>query len=304
MKTKVYINGIGNISRLKDNIQISENILEPNYKDLIPAIKLRRMSRVMRMSNFSALTALIQANVDTTEAINIGTGYGCLTDTEKFLSTLLDNDEKFSNPSAFINSTHNTLAGNLAILLGTKGQNFTFVHTENSFENALIDACIGIEENSFDNALVGGIDEKTQILKKVCSDNNNIGEGASFLYISSEKNNRNLAEISAIQVDNSGLELSVFIDSFLKESNMVINDIDLILSTDSDFEKPTINYKKITGEYPTASAFACTLGANIISTQKVPEFFSERIDNINNILVFSSYFSGGKSLILLRKTKS
>ena len=299
MKTQVYINGTGSISRLDSNNEVKDSIWEPNYKDLIPAMKLRRMSKVMRMNNFSALMALKQAEVDFPEAINVATGYGCLTDTEKFLSTLLDNDEDFSNPSAFINSTHNTLAGNLAILIGAKGQNFTFVHPENSFENALIDACIGIEEGSFDDALVGGVDEKTEILETVCS-RDNLGEGASFVFISKSKSESSLAEISSIKVDNSKLELNVFIDDFLKEENIKLTDIDLVVSSDTKLEVPTVNYKDISGEYPTATAFACVLATNIIATQTIPTPVSNKADNIKNILIVTNYSKRRKSLILLK----
>ena len=301
MKTKVYINGTGSISRLNINNEIEESIIEPNYKELIPAIKLRRMSRVMRMSNFSALMALKNSDSQTTDTINIATGYGCLTDTEKFLSTLLDNDEEFANPSAFINSTHNTLAGNLAILLGAKGQNFTFVHADNSFENALLDACVGMGEGSFENTLVGGVDEKTVILETALSSKKeNIGEGASFVYVTKEKSNFSLAEITAIKVDNSGLELNDFIDIFLKENGVNIGNIDLILSNSSQFEKPTIDYKEITGDYPTAVAFACVLASNIIATQKASTFVSEKVDDIKNVLIVSNYNKSSKSLIMLR----
>ena len=299
MKTKVYINGTGSISKLDSSNKINDSVIEPNYKELIPAMKLRRMSRVMRMNNFAALMALEQANVKCPDSINIGTAYGCLTDTEKFLSTLLDNDEEFSNPSAFINSTHNTLAGNLAILTGSKGQNFTFVHNENSFENALLDACVGIEEGSFDNALVGGVDEKTEILETVCL-NKNIGEGASFIFVSKTKNETSLAEVLAIKIDNKNLELSVFVDEFLKEEDISLKDIDLIISSDEVFEVPTINYKKITGEYPTATAFACVLATNIITKQTMPQFTNTKVDNLNNILIVTSYSKQSKSLILLK----
>ena len=214
---------------------------------------------------------------------------------------MLDNNEAFSNPSAFINSTHNTLAGNLAILLGVKGQNFTFVHTENSFENALIDASIGLEEGSFNNLLVGGVDEKTEILETVCSVKN-IGEGASFIFVSKDNDN-NLAKISGIKVDNSNLDFDVFINSFLDEMEISIDSIDLVLSSNIEFEKPTIVYHEISGDYPTASAFACTLAVKILSTQNIPKFSSIQLDNINNILIYSSYLSGSKSLLLMRSIK-
>lgn len=302
MRTSIYINGIGSISRLDNANDIQEVLVEPNYKELIPAGKIRRMSRVMRMSNYAALLALRQANVTETESINLATGLGCLTDTEKFLSTLIDNNEEFANPSAFINSTHNTLAGNLAILIGTKGQNFTFVHAENSFEYALLDASIALEERVCNNFLVGGVDEKTDILEKVCS-NKEIGEGASFVYVSNEKSDDNIVEVSGIKIDNSNMEDASFIAMFLSELGLEKSSLDLVLSNNNMLSIPTLLYNKISGNYPTVSAFACALGAEIIHTQKVPAYASIAIKEVNKVLIFTKYLSGSKSLMLLKRVE-
>jgi len=303
MKTKLFINGIGSVSRLKDYNEILDETHEPIYKELIPAIKLRRMSRIMRMSNYAALTALKQASVEIPKAINVGTGFGCLTDTEKFLATLLDNNEKFSNPSAFINSTHNTLAGNLAILLGAKGQNFTFVHPENAFENALMDTWIGMNEGSFDDAIVGGVDEKTNILESVYSSlsNSKIGEGASFLAVSKNQENESFAVIKGIQTDYSKTKTSIFVEHFMDEMGIDKNSIDLVLANELIIDAPIISYKNIVNEYPSVTAFACTLASQIISTQNTTHFIDETVENINNILVHNKFPNGNQSLILISK---
>ena len=88
--------------------------MEPPYKDYIPPAAIRRMSKSVKMGMVAASVALEQAHL-TPQAIFVGTGMGCLQDSEKFLKTLLDNQEQHLTPTAFIQSTHNTVAGQIAI---------------------------------------------------------------------------------------------------------------------------------------------------------------------------------------------
>jgi len=302
MKTDLYINGIGCVSRLKDFTELLDETHQPNYKDLIPAMKIRRMSRIMRMSNFAALTALKQAEVKIPQAINVGTGYGCLVDTEKFLSTLLDNNEEFSNPSAFINSTHNTLAGSLAILLGAKGQNFTFVHAENSFESALIDANISLTEGSYSDILVGGADEKTEILESLSTHfmEESIGEGAAFLSLSNAKKDNSFASIKGIMIESQSKDQQAFLSAFYKEMNLKEQDVDLVLGNGNLLPSTKeINYKNLIGDYPSITAYACAWAAQIIETQQLPKFVESDLSQFNNIVVHNKYANGSQSLILV-----
>ena len=50
-------------------------------------------------------------------------------------------------PTSFIQSTHNTVGGQIALELQCKGYNFTYVHGSNSFESALLDAKLQLELN-------------------------------------------------------------------------------------------------------------------------------------------------------------
>ena len=53
------------------------------------------------------------------DAIITGTGLGCLEDTEKFLTAMVTNKEEFLTPTSFIQSTHNTVSAQIALLLPT-----------------------------------------------------------------------------------------------------------------------------------------------------------------------------------------
>ncbi|MBB1568389.1 MAG: beta-ketoacyl synthase, partial [Capnocytophaga sp.] len=67
---------------------------EPSYKDYIAPNASRRMAKGVKMSIATATEALREANITTPEAIIVGTGMGCVQDTEKFLKAMLDNHEQ------------------------------------------------------------------------------------------------------------------------------------------------------------------------------------------------------------------
>ncbi len=74
---------------------------------------------------------------------------------------MVEQKEQLLTPTAFIQSTHNTIGAQIALLLGCNGYNNAFVHRGFSFESALLDACLLIKENEAHNVLVGAIDEIT-----------------------------------------------------------------------------------------------------------------------------------------------
>ena len=124
----IYIKGMGNIS-IQDTlgknfidapVSYSEpyiRCIEPNFKDFINPLQLRRMSRIIKRAIASSLTAVEQSGIAVPEAIISGTGLGCIEDTEKFLSAMIENEEKFLQPTYFIQSTHNTISSQIAIYL-------------------------------------------------------------------------------------------------------------------------------------------------------------------------------------------
>ncbi|WP_439556972.1 beta-ketoacyl synthase chain length factor, partial [Dyadobacter sp.] len=115
------------------------SLITPDFKSFIDAALLRRMSKILRMSVACAKDCLAQSHIEQPDAIIVGTGLGCLQDTEKFLSTSLT-VEGLLPPTSFIQSTHNTMAGQISLSISNHGYNMT--HTQNtlSFEHALLDA--------------------------------------------------------------------------------------------------------------------------------------------------------------------
>ena len=84
--------------------------VEPDYAKLIDPKVIRRMSRIIRMGVAAALECL---NGATPDAIITGTAYGSLEDTTVFLKRMIDNKEEMLTPTAFIQSTHNTVGAQI-----------------------------------------------------------------------------------------------------------------------------------------------------------------------------------------------
>lgn len=133
---------------------------EPDYRQHINPIQLRRMPRILKMGLASASICLDGAGADP-DAIVVGTGLGCLESLEKFLLEVLEKNEQVTSVLPFINSTHNAVASQIAMMLKNNGYNFTYCHRAMSFESALQDALMLLEEGHANHVLAGGIDECT-----------------------------------------------------------------------------------------------------------------------------------------------
>jgi 3-oxoacyl-(acyl-carrier-protein) synthase len=318
---KTYINGVGCISTQKtfDTVFLEEAVVNhdqnvlaivpPVYKDYISPAASRRMAKGVKNGIVASALAMKDANVEKVDAIITGTGLGCIEDSEKFLKSILDNNEEFLTPTSFIQSTHNTVGAQIALLQQCKGYNFTYVNGAVSFESALLDAKMQIEEDEAQSVLIGGVDENgdytTALFKlsgRIKEDNKApydvltsttsgavYGEGASFFVLENERKEHTYAEVLDIAILNTLAEneIEAEIKSFLKSNNLEISDIDaLVLGFDGNvaFENyyrnlaekafaqtPVLYYKHLSGEYDTASAFALWMAAKILKTQEIPE---------------------------------
>src|ERR1700742_3064475 len=82
-------------------------VIEPDYKNILDAKLMRRMSQVVRTGVAAAVACLKEAGKEYVDAIITGTAYGCMEDSEKFLKTIVEQDEQMLSPTSFIQSTHN-----------------------------------------------------------------------------------------------------------------------------------------------------------------------------------------------------
>lgn len=255
------------------------------------------MSPILRMSSFTALEALAIAEQEV-EAIIVGTGLGCTDDTLAFLTEMNSNFESVLSPTAFIRSTHNTVAGQIALLMKNQGYNMTMTQGSLSFERSLIDAKAAMLAGEFNSALVGAVDEMSESVNSVLSDlmiaqktELRLGQGSSFFVMDKEPNGVMVYDIATF---NNG-QSKANVDSFLEKHG----DVDLVLNGSTvEFDQPSIAYKDFCGEYFSASGFGTFLGANILEAGILPG--GARAESRSRILVCSG-FGNELGLILLEK---
>src|SRR5690606_13396016 len=129
-------------------------------KEFIPPTQRRRMSKTVKVSAVAAQKPMNEAGLQMPDAIIVGTGMGCEEDSEEILKNVTDNNEEFLTPTHFIQSTHNTVAGQIALANSCHAYNFTYVNPGSSLEMSLLDAKLQIEHDEANNILVGATDEK------------------------------------------------------------------------------------------------------------------------------------------------
>lgn len=319
---KVFINGTGCISPQetaqggpllaapREYEQVRLAAVDPDYKQWIDVKQIRRMSHVVKMGVAAASLSMEAAGITLPDAIITGTAYGCLDDTGVFLAKMVKQQEEMLTPTAFIQSTHNTVGGQIALLLGCNGYNNTFVHRGFSFENALLDAIMILKEGSAKHILAGGLDEITNYSHQLLSrfgiykkapvktmellnspDNGTIaGEGAAFFTLGITKGPGCVAELSGVSTLYRPLwegEVIGHIMKFLEDNNATPADIDLIVTgRNGDIDHDEVyeevaaalfpehaeaSFKHLCGEYPTAAAFGVWMANAVIAEQQVPE---------------------------------
>jgi 3-oxoacyl-[acyl-carrier-protein] synthase II len=243
--------------------------IEPGYAALIEARALRRMSRIIRIGVATAGACLREAGLTLPDAIVTGTGYGCLEDTGLFLTSMIQRKEEALQPATFIQSTHNTVGAQIALVLQCTGYNNTFVHRGFSFENAVLDAILLLQEGEAANVLTGGIDELTDASFEILSRfglyrHVPAGEGAAFFVLTSERGETDYAKLEGMATFYKPEDAGKEIARFLNEQAVEPASIDLVIGDEILAGIPTMPYKTQCGEYPTATAYAFWLAAQLI----------------------------------------
>ncbi len=342
----MFIRSTGNISPqpafselLEAPVAYSSNRLqciEPDYGTLVDPKLIRRMSRIIKMGVAAAMECLKAAGENNPGAIITGTAYGCLADTEVFLNKLVENKEELLTPTAFIQSTHNTVGAQIALMLKCRNYNNTFVHRGFSFESALLDAITLMREEGNSSVLVGAVDEITNTSHAILSrfglfrqaavsnlgmlDNPGKGtingEGAAFFLLRNRPSGLDYAQLKGLYTfykpaNQEAVERNI--NEFLESQSVGIRDVDLIVTgrngdagNDSAYDalsqslfkgKPEVNYKHLCGEYPTSAAFALWLATNVIKTGNVPDTRTSQKPAL--VLIYNNYMGIHHSLYLL-----
>lgn len=314
---------------------------EPDYKGVITPSQLRRMGKSLRMGIGCGIPLLKKYN--NVEGIIIGTSEGGLEGCISFLNQIVDYDEGTLTPTNFIQSTPNAVAGQLALITRNTNYNITHVNGGLSFENSLLDAEMLLEERPNAQVLVGNVEEISEYnfnidttagnyKKEVISSDDLIasetpgtvaGEGsAMFILAGAPTKEENAIKILSIETITQPTtnEVEALCREVLSKHNLALDDIDgLILGMNGDnrtdhwyenliescFQNQIIfTYKNLVGEYPTSSAFALKMAADLLSGMNYSQHvvFRNGEKELNKLLIYNHYKGKQHSFILLSKS--
>lgn len=311
--------------------------IEPSYEMIPPGI-LRRMGRAVRLGIGAALP-LTKKEGKPFDGIIIGTSMGGMEDCVKFLNQIIEYNEGTLTPTNFVQSTPNAIAGQLGLMTKNNHYNITHVHRGFSFENALLDVDMLLNDDKNRTYLVGAVDEissynynierlaggyKTEPLTgnnlfNSLSPGTIAGEGAAMFIINGDapKAKAAIKAVHIFQTENEE-ELRKQIQHFM-QAHIPQSASCLLLSgenADSRYQhyyhcceslmgtsSSIARFKHLSGEYPTASSFAVWLAAEILDRQQLPAFcVKKQVNNaIESVLVYNNYKGIQHSLVLLQK---
>ncbi|QQT51596.1 beta-ketoacyl synthase chain length factor [Sphingobacterium multivorum] len=328
---KVYINAasicVNNLSLPNsrenwikvDLPKIDSKILSPN--------SARRMSKAVKMGIICAMEALQQIDRSELDGILVGSGKGCLIDSDKFLQSIVVQQEEFLSPTAFIQSTHNTVAGQIALLIKNTGYNMTYSQGRVSFESTVFDAYLQLVLNERKTLLVGAVDELSDISIDISESIANTTdqpittgiprtEGAGFFIFSNQKNQHTLGELVDMVIYHPTEELrpESQLAAFLKKNKLSAEQLDLVIYGSAKPEPPSemeaeafndlakINYQSQIGYFDTDVVFAFDFALKQLNNQTFRSMESpteNKISAFQHVLICN--FGDQNSLMLLSR---
>ena len=312
--------------------------IDPKFTDYLTPIMSRRMCNLLKRAIVTARLTLQKACVEMPDAIITGTGLGCIENTEKFLYSIWENEEKFLQPSYFMQSTHNIISAAIAIDLKCHGYNTTYVHRGASFENALLDAIMQFSQHKIGTALVGGYDEltpdyyiffdrigiwdfskrDTSLPKTICF----AGEAAVSMLLRSEKNEQTLCELNGVEImyRPTTEQLRKSLENLLNQAGCTLSEIDAVAvgtnsnpANDMIYEDivpqlfgnlPVMQYKHLFGQSFISPALGTYAAAICLHKQLIPSHLLTRDENISpvkRILLYNHYRNKSHTFALLTR---
>jgi hypothetical protein len=297
------------------------------------------MGKAVRIGVGAALPLLKHS--PSPDGIIIGTANGGMEDCIKFLNQIIEYEEGMLTPGNFVQSTPNAIASQVSLLTANKHYNITHVHRGLAFENAVIDADMLVRDNPSATYLLGAVDEISTYnynidyldgwYKKESISNMELyeskspasiaGEGSAMFLVSGKKENAlaELSDIHTMHTDDENL-VKEELKRFLEKNLLRGEKIDLLISGengDSRLQKyyfaceqtvhddvAIVRFKHMSGEFPTASAFAFWLACHFVQNPHLPLHMIKKPflqKEINKILVYNNFKGAQHSFMLVSK---
>jgi 3-oxoacyl-[acyl-carrier-protein] synthase II len=308
----------------------------PDFTKYFDAKAARRTSKILKMSLVAAFDALgdDQEHID---GIIVGTGLGCIGDSEKFITSMIAYNESTLSPTPFIQSTHNTIAGSIALQLKVHQYNLTYSERIFSFEWTLLDALMQVNETTDSlRFLVGAADELTEKtfniakslkifqdldeskvdIKNIKSTSVIAGEHAAFFTLTNDSSDNPSLHFVKMYFQQSNLQVVTGIKKAVKDAGF--EKLDCILiginghqvydknydAIVEEFKDSNLGcYKNICGENLVASSFAFWLGLEILEKDAMPAEVALKLVNkdFKNILILNHLKNDYLSAIFISK---
>jgi 3-oxoacyl-(acyl-carrier-protein) synthase len=259
----------------------------------LPHRAVRRLKRLPRLALSLAIAAQQHSGERAAPSmVFLGTGWGALSETYDFLTRLYETDDQYPSPTDFVGSVHNAAAGQIALHFQATGANITTSGGDYSFEQALMTADL-LTRDAHASVFVIGVDESHPDLSRlfdrsvgtdeVLSD----GGGAfclkrvhpvagMFIHLRFYENFQNNPDVIAALVRKLGGPLQINIAYGLllvgipggcrKKGQSQLT----TFLRSASFESPVIQYRRITGEFASASAVAAVIASKFLIEGKIP----------------------------------
>lgn len=294
---------------------------DPDFKPYFSPIEARRMGKLIKRAIATSSEAIKEAGLKNVDSIVVGSGFGCLENTEKFLLAMIEQGEQNLQPTPFIQSTYNTIASQIAIYMKNHCYNSTYSQQGLSFESALFDTFLQIQLHKINNSLVGAHEEMpptffkwfqqlgtckdepidVAMLKQGKSRGSIFGNCAVSMVISNQNNDKTICKIQSMKLFHQPDDKYFYknLNAILTEANLQLEDISaVIMSYNGNCENdhfcnhyantffsslPILWYKHLFGESLSASSFGVYVGAKCLQYQKIPQhLFYKNEQTINH----------------------
>lgn len=302
---------------------------DPDFREFFSPLEARRMGKLLKRALAVSMRVIKNTGIEQPDAIISGTGLGCIENTELFLNAMCREGETLLKPTAFMQSTHNTISSLLSINLKCHGCNVTYAHKGISFDSALFDAWLQLQLGKIGNALVGTHDEVTpsyftllQRIGYVGGDMQGFCGEASVAAMLNTAGSSNLCELCGMSMlyKPSAERMKAELGRLFADEGITVGDIDAVMTgvngskaNDEIYAAniaellpavPEIRYKHIFGESYSASGFALYAAAHCLHKGFIPEvmYAGEAVPKGRKpqyILLFNQFEAKTYSLILL-----
>ncbi|HSV93420.1 MAG TPA: beta-ketoacyl synthase N-terminal-like domain-containing protein, partial [Desulfobacterales bacterium] len=258
-----------------------------------PARQVRRLKFMPRLA--LALADEAQRRSGPTQppaAVFFGTGWGALSETHGFLTSLFETGDRFPSPTEFVGSVHNAPAGQVAIGCGATGANVTLTGEDDAFEQALLTAA-ALGRGAGGPVLVMGADEHHPVLSGLFDGSVALGAtpsaGGAALLLSADENAAGVSVFPAFSAPCAGrAEAIAELVGRLGGAERIRARFGLVLAGipaahrrqgDAQLEAfrahcspdmPVVDYRRWVGEFASASAVAACLAAGFVAEGAAP----------------------------------